>query len=111
MTKDPKIFLLHMLDNIDLIEKDMDGFEKNEFIKNRLLQDGIVRRIEIIGEAAKNVPEEFKLEHSEIPWKKIAGTRDFIVHEYFSIDLDLVWEITQRELKDLKEKILKIIGE
>ena len=110
MKKDPKIFLVHILENINLIEEDLSGVDAENFKKSRLLQDAVVRRVEVMGEAAKNLPEEFKSEHPDVPWRKIAGTRDFIVHEYFSIDLDLVWEITQKELPDLKNKITAILG-
>jgi len=109
MKKDPKIFLSHILENIELIEKDMSGVSKNDFINNKLLQDAIIRRVEVIGEAVKNLPDEFKEIHVNVPWKKIAGTRDFIVHEYFSIDLDLVWEITQKELAGLKKNIVNLL--
>jgi len=87
------------------------GISEDDFKKSSLLQDAIVRRIEIIGEATKNLPDNFKAKYSEIPWRQITSTRDFIVHEYFSIDLDLVWEITQKDLPDLKVKITKIISD
>ncbi|MFH1193158.1 MAG: DUF86 domain-containing protein [Candidatus Jorgensenbacteria bacterium] len=110
MNKDPRVFLLHILEYIELVEKDIAGVAKDEFKTNRLLQDAVVRRIEVIGEAAKNLPEDFKSQHPEIPWRQIAGTRDFIIHEYFSIDLDLVWEITRKDLPDLRGKISALLG-
>ena len=109
MEKDPRIFLRHIAENIDLIGRDLAGVSGEDFKKDKILQDAIVRRIEIIGEAAKNLPDSFKVAHPEIPWREIAGTRDFIVHEYFSVDLDLVWEITQKDLPDLKMKISAIL--
>ncbi|MEK7548174.1 MAG: HepT-like ribonuclease domain-containing protein, partial [Patescibacteria group bacterium] len=62
------------------------------------LQDAVTRRLEIIGEAVKNLPTELKKKYSKVPWKKITGTRDILIHEYFGTDFDLIWEVVKREL-------------
>ena len=111
MTKDPKIFLRHILESIDIIERYSVGVSKEEFLKNIGLQDQIVRRVEIIGEAVKNIPEDFKSKHPTVPWKKISGTRDFLIHEYFSVDLELLWVVVQKELPNLKVNIEKFLSE
>ena len=67
--------------------------------------------MEIIGEAVKNIPNDFKEKYIEIPWKKIAGLRDILMHAYFGIDLDITWNIIKKDLPDLKEKILNIKDE
>ncbi|MEM2882202.1 MAG: HepT-like ribonuclease domain-containing protein [Candidatus Bathyarchaeia archaeon] len=72
-------------------------------------QYAVLRALEIIGEATKNLSEELKSEHRRIPWKDIAGMRDKLIHEYFGVDLELIWETIERELPELKGEILKIL--
>lgn len=108
MKKDAKIFIDHILECIGLIEEYTKNKTEDEFLGSIQLQDSVIRRIEIIGEAVRNIPEEVKEKHSEIPWKKIAGMRDILVHEYFGIDLKLTWEVVTKDIPDLKRKMLKI---
>ena len=81
MRKDPEVFLAHILESIDLIEGYSAGKTREEFVESRQLQDAIIRRIEIIGEAVKNLPEDFKRNHPEIAWQKVAGMRDLLIHQ------------------------------
>ena len=84
MKKNIKIFLEHILESINLIEGYIEGKSKSDFLESKQLQDSIIRRIEIIGEAIKNFPEETKETHSDIPWKKIIGMRDIPNYLIFS---------------------------
>lgn len=108
MKKDPKIFIEHILQSIEIIEGHIENKTEKDFSDSVLLQDAIIRRIEIIGEAAKNLPSDFKEEHHDIPWKTIAGMRDILIHKYFGIDLELTWEVVKRDIPALKEQILEI---
>lgn len=108
MKKDPKIFIGHILECIELIEDYTKGKQKDDFLESVQFQDSVIRRIEIIGEAVKNLPEEMKRKYKSIPWKKIAGMRDILIHEYFGIDLDLTWEVVKSDIPALKREILKI---
>ena len=102
-------YLEHIIDAVKDIESFTRGLTKSQFLKNKLRQSAVIRQLEIIGEASKNLPENFREKYSEVEWKKIAGTRDKIIHHYFGIDLNTVWDIIQEDIPDLKEKILKIM--
>lgn len=109
MKKDPLIFIKHIKESIMNIESFSKNLSKKAFIKNRLKQSAIIREIEIIGEAVKNIPNSFRKKYPKIPWSKIAGARDKIIHHYFGLDLDTVWEIIEKDLPDLKKKINEIV--
>lgn len=109
MTKrDPKLFLYDILSSVGAIEKYFNKISKKDFFENQLLQDGVVRRLEIIGEAAKNIPLRIKKQNEKIPWTKIVGLRNVITHEYFGINLERVWNIVKDDLPELKKQIKKI---
>jgi uncharacterized protein with HEPN domain len=75
-----------------------------------LVQDGTIRQLEVIGEAAKWLSEEFKEEHPDVPWRDMAGMRDRLIHGYFGVDLDAVWETVDRDIPQLKKYIRDIVG-
>ena len=96
---------------IKKIEKYTEGITYDKFIKNELIQDGVNRNLEIIGEAVKNIPIEIKKNYSNIEWRKIAGLRDILIHDYFGVDLEIIWEIIQNKIPNLKRTIEEIIEE
>ncbi len=106
--KDDLAFIEHILSSISAIGEFSEGMNKKELISNRLKQSAIVREIEIIGEAVKNISETLKNRHKDIEWKEIAGTRDKMIHHYFGVDLDIIWDIVKINIPKLKKKILKI---
>lgn len=109
MDKDPKIFLQHILESIEAIEKYMQDLGKTEFYESGQIQDAVIRRCEVIGEATKNLPQAFRDSHPNIPWQEIAGLRDKLIHEYFGIDLELLLEIVNKELPELKRQISSLL--
>lgn len=105
MTKDPTLLLNHILECLDLIEEYVKGKTHADFLASTQLQDAIIRRIEIIGEASKGIPPQIKDRHQEIPWKRVAGMRDILIHEYFGVDLELTWRAVVKELPDFKKRV------
>ena len=106
--KGDRIFIEHILESITAIEDFSKGLTKEKFISSRLKQSAIVREIEIIGEAVKNISNNLKEKHKEIAWKEIVGTRDKMIHHYFGVDLDIILGIIKNDISILKKQILKI---
>jgi uncharacterized protein with HEPN domain len=109
MKKDISIFLNHILESIERIEEFTKNISKKIFLDSIQLQDAVIRRLEIIGEATKNIPPEFRKKYADVPWSEIARTRDKLIHGYFVVDLALTWDIVKKDLPDLKKKIKKIL--
>ena len=109
MVKNNLVFITHILENIEKIESFTKDLAKEGFLKDELKQYAVVRAIEIIGEASKNLSEDFKKEHPEVEWKEIIGARDKISHHYFGIKLSTIWNIITNDLPDLKKKVKAII--
>jgi uncharacterized protein with HEPN domain len=108
MIKDDLIYIDHILDSIKKIEKYTDTLTIHEFVENELVQDGVIRNFEIIGEATKHLSNSFRDKYSDIPWKQIAGMRDILIHDYLGIDIYAVWETIETNLPQLKRQLLSI---
>lgn len=104
-------FLYDILESIRRIEYYTKNITFEELLKDIMIQDAVVRNIEIIGEAVKNIPEEFKKKYNKLEWKKIAGMRDKIIHFYFGVSLEVVWKSIKEKLPSFKQEIEKIIKE
>lgn len=109
MTKTADIFLLHILESIKLIEKRMENISHDGFTNNVDLQDMIIRRLEIIGEAVRNLPKEFREQHSGIDWQNSADMRSVLIHGYFAVDLDVVWDTISNDLPVFKKQIESLL--
>jgi len=108
MIRSDQVYIEHILEAISKIESFTKGISLFEFDRNVLIQDAIIRNIEIIGEATKKISKNFTHDHPEIPWSSMAGMRDKLIHDYLDVDLDVVWKTVEVDLPLLKELISKI---
>ncbi len=110
MSKLPEEFLKHILDEINYLISTSQDLEESNFSQDQTLQRAFVRSLEIIGEAAKNLSLDFKSEHNDIDWKSMAGMRDRLIHGYFGVDYQIVWDVIQTEIPKLKSKIASLLS-
>ncbi len=110
MKKDNLVFVLHIRDSINKILQYTKNISHDEFKNNTMIQDAVIRQIEIIGEASKNLPEEFRNQYEDIPWKRMIGMRNKVIHEYFGVRLNIVWDAVKDEIPSLKILIDNIIS-
>jgi uncharacterized protein with HEPN domain len=110
MTKDILFFIDHIIDSIQLIKKSTENMNQSKFRKDKDMQDATIRRIEVIGEAAKNIPASFRKKYPDIPWTQIAGMRDKLIHHYFGVDIDNVWNVVRDDLPKLEAQLNSIIS-
>ena len=108
MSKDANIFLKDILYSINRVGEMVKGMAFQDFIKNMTVQDAVIRRLSVIGEAANNIPNEIKGKHKSIEWKKIISMRNFLIHEYFQIDTKVIWDTIKDDLPKLRAEIIKI---
>ena len=111
MKKDDTVYLRHILDAIKQIETYLESVQEDKFLQTRLVQDAVVRQLEIIGEATRNLSTEFRVKYSEVPWNQIIGLRNRIAHDYLNVDIQIVWEITQNDIPTLEQQVMQILEE
>lgn len=111
MKRDPTVYLQHILDATDRVRQYLGSMDEASFLDNSLVQDGVIRQLEIIGEATKRLPDDLRRKYPQVPWADIAGMRDKLVHDYFGVDLDKVWLTANDDLSALKSEVVKILAE
>lgn len=102
-------FLKHILNEIDFLQKETKGMTYADFIENEKDKRAFSRSLQIIGEAIKSLPDEFREQYNHIDWKPATGLRDRIVHGYFNVDLEIIWDVINTEIPILKQQIETII--
>ena len=108
MIKDDLAYVEHILDCIRKIKEFSEGLSFKEFSSNELVQDAIIRNIEIIGEASKKISSDTKQIYFEIPWKEISGMRDKLIHDYLGVDVEVVWRTIKEDIPILESQIREI---
>jgi uncharacterized protein with HEPN domain len=109
--RDYKLFVIDIRDSAQRILNYTSGKTFEEFIKDQMLIDAVIRNLEIIGEATKNLSKEIKQKYTQIEWRKIADLRNIIIHGYFRIDYEILWDIIQNKVPELAVKIKEVINE
>ena len=108
MKKDPRVYLAQILECIERIEKYTEA-GREAFLSQRIVQDAVVRNFEIIGEAAKRVPKEYRDQHPDIPWRNLAAFRDVLIHQYEGVDMSQVWQVIESQMPSVKAAITTIL--
>lgn len=109
MSPSPREYLCHILDEACYIENHSQQLTQDEFQQNETLKRAFVRSLEIIGEASKKIPWEFRSLHPVVNWRSKTGMRDRLVHDYFGIDYEIVWDVVKNKIPDLRGHIQKIL--
>lgn len=106
--KSDEVYLRHILDAIEKIES-YTSIGRDTFMSASHWQDAVIRQLEIIGEATKRVSKDLRSQYGQVPWRRIAGLRDVLIHDYMGVDIEAVWEITQSSLQVLKGHVQVIL--
>lgn len=106
MTSDRSVFLRHALDCIDFVTGELAATDRQQFVENRLLRDAVLRNLEVIGQACKDYGiSDLERSHPDIRWRRVAGFRNQLAHEYLGLDIELVWNIVREQLPLLRRAI------
>ncbi|MDP3359825.1 MAG: DUF86 domain-containing protein [Lutibacter sp.] len=109
MSKDPKEYLRHILDECSYLITVSKNLEFDTFIENETLKRAVIRSLEIIGEATKKIPPDFKIKRQLIPWKNMAGMRDRLIHDYMGVNYAIVWDVIINKIPDLHKQISVVL--
>jgi uncharacterized protein with HEPN domain len=111
MPRDYKVFLEDMRDAIVKIRRYTSGLELKAFADDEKTVDAVVRNLEVLGEAAKSVPEDVRSRHTQIDWRRVTDLRNILIHQYFAVDVEIIWDIVQNKLPDLERQVRQMLAE
>jgi len=110
MYKDSIEYVKHIADECSFIISVSNNLSKDEFLNDEILKRAIVRSLEVIGEATKKIPADFKVQWSSIQWKNIAGMRDRLIHNYMGVNYSIVWDVAKNKIPELNNQIQEVLG-
>jgi len=111
MPRDSSVYLQDILEAISKVKSYTAGMSREEFEKDSKTIDAVLRNLEVTGEAAKGIPESFREDHPEVDWRKVAGLRDVLIHNYFGISMDIIWDILQNQVERLESQIRSMLND
>jgi uncharacterized protein with HEPN domain len=109
MSRDLKVYIEDIFESLEIIADYVKDIDEEDFSNSIQIQDAVIRRFEIIGEAAKQVPDSFRKKYPKIPWRKMAGLRDALIHQYFGVSIRRVWKMIKNDLNKARNDISEII--
>lgn len=111
MSKIPSEYLSHILDETNYLLEESQNLKKSQFLADETRKRAFVRSIEIIGEASKQIPDGYRSDNTQVEWRMMAGMRDRLIHGYFGIDYDIVWDVVVNKIPDLQKKVKELLAE
>ena len=108
--KDDRVYLAHINEAVETVEAYLQDVTYESFVAHRMMVDAVVRQLEIIGEAASHLSDEFRNRHADILWRRMTDMRNFLIHEYFGVNTKIVWDTCQSDLPQLKSFVQKMLG-
>ena len=109
--KDDRVFILHILDEVNFIIRESKALDYEDLVQNEILKRAILRSLEIIGEATKNLSKDFRKKHSAIKWRELAGLRDKLIHYYFGVKWERVWDVIKNVIPEIEDKLKSLLDE
>ncbi len=109
MRRDDHVYVRHILDAVDKIRMYVADYSQSTFLESTLIQDGVIRQMEIMGEASRRISPDTRMQHPDIPWREMAAMRNKLIHDYFGIDLQLVWTTVQEELPKVRASLVRVL--